>query len=250
SFEELSQAGFEMEWKNAAQVRAESGCPILGGAIFQRQDGGLDPARFCRGLAALSGAQIRQGSRVRALSPDGDAVRVEGDGFDLRARRVVVALNAFVPTLLPSLAGKVWPVRGQMMATAPAARSLRGVWYIDDGFEYARQLSDGTFLLGGCRREAMEEEVGFMAAPTARIQGALDDYRQRAFPAFAELPVLRRWAGTMAFTEDGLPLVGEVPDVPGAVYAAGFNGHGMSLGFVYGKHLAERALGRPAEPLF
>ena len=71
-----------------------------------------------------------------------------------------------------------------------------------------------------------------------------------AFPHLAGRPVVRRWAGIMAFTADGLPAIGSVPDVPGALYAAGFNGHGMSLGFITGRHLARRALGEAAGDLF
>jgi glycine/D-amino acid oxidase-like deaminating enzyme len=47
----------------------------------------------------------------------------------------------------------------------------------------------------------------------------------------------------MAFTEDRLPAVGTVPELPGAVYAAGFSGHGMALGFAAGRHLARLAWG-------
>ena len=50
--------------------------------------------------------------------------------------------------------------------------------------------------------------------------------------------MLHRWGGIMAFTDDGLPRTGGVPGVPGATYAAGFNGHGMSLGFAMGRALA------------
>jgi glycine/D-amino acid oxidase-like deaminating enzyme len=53
----------------------------------------------------------------------------------------------------------------------------------------------------------------------------------------------------MAFTPDGMPLAGEDPGMPGVLYAAGFNGHGMSLGFITGRWLARRALGTTTEPL-
>jgi glycine/D-amino acid oxidase-like deaminating enzyme len=42
----------------------------------------------------------------------------------------------------------------------------------------------------------------------------------------------------MAFTPDRLPRLGEVEHLPGAVYAAGFSGRGMSLGFAAGHWLA------------
>jgi gamma-glutamylputrescine oxidase len=250
SFQPLLDLGFEAEWRSAREAREASGCPLLGGAIFQPRDGGLDPVLLCRGLAALSGVELRSGWRVRSVEAAGERVRLCGEGFELVAERAVLALNAFAPLVLPFLEGRVRPVRGQMQATVPTARRLQGVWYIDDGYEYARQLGDGTFLLGGCRRSALEAEVGYEAAPTAAVQEALDDFRQRAFPAFAETPVAARWAGTMAFTDSGLPLVGEVPGMPAATYAAGFNGHGMSLGFVMGRYLAARLLDEEPKPLF
>jgi glycine/D-amino acid oxidase-like deaminating enzyme len=51
----------------------------------------------------------------------------------------------------------------------------------------------------------------------------------------------------MAFTADNLPAVGAVPGLPGAVFAAGFSGHGMALGFAAGRHLACSAWGE-ADP--
>jgi len=41
----------------------------------------------------------------------------------------------------------------------------------------------------------------------------------------------------MGFTDDGLPLVGGLTDLPGVFYCVGFNGHGMGLGI----KVAERA---------
>ncbi|HEY0782870.1 MAG TPA: FAD-dependent oxidoreductase, partial [Thermoanaerobaculia bacterium] len=84
-----------------------------------------------------------------------------------------------------------------------------------------------------------DAEVGFGEHPTATVQGALDRFLEEALPRFAEREVVKRWGGIMAFTSDGLPRQGGVPGVPGALYVAGFNGHGMSLGFATGKRLAE-----------
>ena len=54
-------------------------------------------------------------------------------------------------------------------------------------------------------------------------------YLRARFPD-VQAPIARRWAGIMAFTADGLPLVGRLPGIPHAAFAAGFNGHGLSLG--------------------
>ena len=50
----------------------------------------------------------------------------------------------------------------------------------------------------------------------------------------------------MGFSPDGLPVVGTVPGIDGALFACGFTGHGMAYGFRVGRMLAELALGLPA----
>jgi gamma-glutamylputrescine oxidase len=72
SCELLSALGFDLQWREAAEVRRASGCPLLAGGIFQPRDGGIDPARLCRGMARLvseAGGQVRTGVRVRRLEP-------------------------------------------------------------------------------------------------------------------------------------------------------------------------------------
>ncbi len=248
SFDLLRAEGFDLEWRDAAAVREASGSPIVLGAIHQPRDGGLDPVKLCRGLARDGGSrkagfEVRTGFRVRTVEPAGERVRLVSEAGAVLAERAIFALNAYAPRLLPPVARLVRPVRGQMLATGPGERFLRGVWSLDGGFEYARQLADGTFLLGGKRTVAVDVEIGYLETPTATVQGALDRFLEDTFPRLAGRPVRHRWAGTMAFTEDGLPAVGAVPGLPGAVYAAGFCGHGISLGFAAGRHLARSAWG-------
>ncbi len=254
SAELLAGMGFDLEWREAAEVRRASGSGLLGGAIFQPRDGGLHSVRLCRGIARLireAGGEVRTGWRVHAMEPEGNRIRLVSEAGLLSAERVVLAMNAYAPALLPHLAGEVRPVRGQIFATEPGQpRELSGVWYVNDGFEYIRQLLDGTVLLGGARWTALETEVGYDEIPTGKVQGALEMFLRDVFPRFADLPIRHRWAGTMAFTSDGLPRTGQVPGLPGAFYVAGFNGHGMSLGFATGRWLARRTLGEETGELF
>jgi glycine/D-amino acid oxidase-like deaminating enzyme len=244
SCEILRALGFDLEWKDADEIRRASGSDHFGGGLYQARDCGLDPVRLCRGLAneiCALGGQIRTGVRIRSIDPEGDRVCLTSDAGTWLAGRAVLALNSYVTQLLPQLGGEVRPVRAQMLATASGPRTLRGVWYVNDGYEYFRQLPDGTFLLGGCRWTARDSEVGYLEAPTGAVQGALERFLREALPAFAGRPIVQRWAGTMALTPDGLPRRGTVPGIPGALYVTGCNGHGMSTGFVTGRDLAEQA---------
>lgn len=249
SGERLARLGFEVEWREGAEVERASGSPRIRAGLHQPRDGGLDPVLLCRGLAATGAFPVRTGARVHALEPRGDRVEVVADGGNVLAERVVVALNAYAPELLPVTARDVRPVRGQMLSTPPVEPFMRGVWYLDEGFQYVRQLDDGTVIVGGGRRGAEATEVGYAEHPTAGVQGALERFVEDTYPALAAGPVERRWAGVMAFTPDHMPRAGDVQDLPGAVYAVGFNGHGMSLGFVTGRWLARRILEGATDPL-
>jgi glycine/D-amino acid oxidase-like deaminating enzyme len=72
--------------------------------------------------------------------------------------------------------------------------------------------------------------------------------------ALALLPALRgasiasAWAGYIDSTPDGVPGIGEVPEVPGFIVAAGFSGHGFGIGPGAGHLIADLVSG--AEPIF
>jgi len=202
---------------------------------------------LCLGLASASGADVRTGLRVTGLEPAEERVRVHWDGGELLSPIVIVAVNAYTQALLPKV-HDIHPVRGQVLSTEPGKRLLNGVWFVDRGQGYVRQLADGTVIAGGRRRAAGEAEVGFQELPTATVQGAIEDQLVELFPGLAGRAVRRRWAGTMAFTSDGLPRVEAVSGLHGAWLLAGFNGSGLSLGFSAARHLVGQALGKEREP--
>ena len=83
---------------------------------------------------------------------------------------------------------------------------------------------------------------------------AITDDVQDALSSFVnglvgrELRVDYRWAGIFGLVLDFLPVVGEVPGMPGTWVAAGYSGHGNVLGFACGR-LAARAILGDRDPL-
>lgn len=51
----------------------------------------------------------------------------------------------------------------------------------------------------------------------------------------------------MGFSRDGLPIVGAVPGLPGALGAVGFTGHGFGFAWVCGRALVELAMDGQSE---
>jgi glycine/D-amino acid oxidase-like deaminating enzyme len=67
-------------------------------------------------------------------------------------------------------------------------------------------------------------------------------------PALREARVANAWAGYVDSTPDGVPGIGEVPEIPGFILAAGFSGHGFGIGPGAGHLIADLITG--AEPIF
>ena len=185
------------------------------------EDGELHPVRWVRGLAAAAvkkGARIHESTRVIGVGP-GEARTATGV---VRAGAIVLCTNAYTARLAPS---RVRPVRGQMLATAPAPRVFARPAYANRGYRYWRQTSDGRVLVGGWRDTAVDEEVGEEERTTEAIQTQLEAFlRQHRVSA----PVTHRWAGTMGFSHDALPYIGRIAE--GTFVCGGFTGHGMAFG--------------------
>ena len=226
-------------------IRTPLGPEITGGSIAP--DGAL--VHSGRYLAGVAAAARRHGARlcragVTALTPGGDGVTLATSAGYLRAHRVIVAVNAWTDSLVPALAGRVVPVRGQILAYEPTDRVFTtgaGTDVTSTG-EYWQQTPDGSIVIGGCRADAPHGDVGVRElTPTPGVTGSIAAVLPRLFPALDRLRVARRWAGPMAFTADYLPVAGTAPDLPGVWVTGGFCGHGMPFGPRVGQLLAEAA---------
>ncbi len=184
-------------------------------------DGELHPVRWVRGLAAAAvkkGARIHESTRVDAVAP-GEARTAAGV---VRADAIVLCTNAYTAHLATS---RVRPVRGQILATAPAPPAFARPAYANRGYQYWRQTSDGRVLVGGWRDTAVDAEVGEEERTTDVIQKHLEAFLHEQG---IKTPVTHRWAGTMGFSHDALPYVGR--NAQGVFVCGGFTGHGMAFG--------------------
>lgn len=245
SAELLNADGFEAKLLTGDDMPAvyqDAGFRV--GVLLPR-DGQVHPARLVLGAAAAAvgaGARLFEHSPVTALdaASPGD-VCVTTAGGSVRADLAVVCVNARAGSLLPWYADKVDPVRGQMLATAPAPRVFDWPIYADHGFDYWRQTDDGRVVLGGWRNLDPGAELGLEDRLHDGIQARMTAFLQR-FAPLRGVPITHRWSGTMGFSRDGLPLVGPAPGTPGALAAVGFTGHGFGFAFLAGQALASLAL--------
>ena len=134
-----------------------------------------------------------------------------------------------------------------MVATEPVdSEVLPCPLYSRYGYDYVQQRADGRLVAGGRRDTNLDGETTSEERTTDEIQRQLEvlvgELTNGSPP-----PITHRWAGLMGFTEDSLPLVGELADRPGVWVAVGYSGHGNVLGFGCGEAVARAFLGDPDE---
>ncbi len=218
----LNEDGFQARWD--------------GTRLVNPRDGEIDPAAMVAALARQSkpGA-IREGVNVTSLTPRRSDVVVTAGEAGCEAGVVILATNAYTPALVPGV--NIQPTRAQMLATAPVPGEVTDMpVYSDYGYRYWRQLRSGELLIGGWRDTSPATEKTDDAEPTEQIQDHLDR-AVRDLGVTAE--VTHRWAGTMGFTESGLPMTGPLDGMPNVYICAGFTGHGMGFAFITAKQVAE-----------
>lgn len=217
----------------------------LGRGVLIPDDAVIDPLARCRLEAAdvaTRGARLFEHSKAASLSTG----VVETARGIVRCRLTIVAVDGGLSTVLPELNGRVWPMRLQMLASAPHTvgllpHAIGARW----GWDYAQQLPDGTIALGGCRDLGGGAERTTDTSITDVVQGALDN-RFQAITG-VEPNVTHRWAATAGYTADGLPVLGEVR--PGVWATGGYCGTGNLFGAACGRALAKLALGLTSDHL-
>ena len=202
------------------------------------EDGAMQPLARCRSLAGRAfemGARLFVDSPVTSIEP-GRVVTASGA---VACDHVLVCVDGALEVLVPRLAAEVRSVRLQMLATAPIPGEVVPCpIYRRYGLDYFQQLVTGEVALGGARDAGGDKEWTRSLEPSAAVQGVLDARLAEVVPVATT--VTHRWAGTVGYTEDRLPIVRAVDE--GVYVAGGYSGTGNVVGAVAARALVELAL--------
>jgi len=255
SAELLQEDGFDAELLGAGDGPDDSlwRTGRVRAGLVNPGDAVCSPIALVRMLRSkLGSTRVITGQEAHSIGGDDERVVVACSDVSVRCDRVWVALNAYAPSLVPSLKGIVSARRGQMLAARPVGgdASLDMAYYANHGSEYFRSGPDGSIVFGGARTYFAEREVGCSTEITDEVQDRLEGFMRELVTDRYE--VIARWAGTMGFSVDGLPLVGAVA-VEGVEdgrvwFCGGFTGHGMSMAFTTARAAVSELLGGAPTP--
>ncbi len=241
--EELTDCGKHLAALRAGGFAAEAYAGPEGEGILVPTDGVLQPLRRVRTMAQNLRERrvlLYENSPVRKLVPGS----VMTDAGTVLCGTVIAAVDGRLEKIFPELSPRVRTARLQMLATAPAPEvNFTRPIYWRYGYEYWQQLPDRTVALGGFRDHALEAEWTHEVEPTEFIQGLLDKLLREQLKVRA--PVTHRWAASVAYTADGLPVLEQVRDRVWAVGA--YSGTGNIVGALNARAAARLASGQPSE---
>ena len=230
--------------------------PAVVGAAYFPARAHCYPFPLVYGLAAAAsriGASVREGVRVTGIRQRaGTVTHVVTDHGPIRARWVVNAANAWAAEVgvMAGVALPIAPQRGQVLVTAPLPPLLPATlaYWVGGSNMYWRQAPGGQLVIGGGRSiDAARNGPSFSRRVSPPIVRFFTESVLRVAPSLATTQVVRIWAGTMGFTPDHRPIVGEVAAPRGFVVAAGFCGSGLGWAAIVGRLVAQHIAGEPLD---
>jgi gamma-glutamylputrescine oxidase len=205
--------------------------------------GHFHPLRLAQGEAAAVeslGGVIHEQSAVLRIERGARPVVHTATG-SVRCKVVVVACNAYVGDLEPTLLARSMPCGTQVVATEPLGERARALLprneCIEDSnylLDYFRLSADGRLIYGG--------GVTYGAPALSQIERIVRPKLLKTFPQLAGVEIDYAWTGNFQLTLNRLPDVGRL--APNIWYSHGCSGHGVTFTHLIGRVLGEAIAGQ------
>ena len=264
----LQDSDIDATFVNAAEARSLQ--PALArhicGASYCTEDCIVNPLELIVGYARAAkrlGATIRTFTEVVGIERQRNRIfAVLTNRGRIPTATIVNAAGAWSPVLagMVNLDLPVVPRKGEMFVTEPMPPMLKGGifsarYLVSKEMPTAEAETDemrvgmgtsqtrsGNLLIGSTR-----EFAGFDRRSTYRAIQELMRQPVELLPSVSGIHVIRAFAGLRPATPDGLPILGQSPDLPGFITASGHEGDGVALSPITGKTIAELVVGKVDE---
>lgn len=243
----MTGMGINVEVLEQSDIERRLGAAKFVGGIKYQDDGSVHPVKLLNGIRAKLGpnVQVLERHEVHEINNKGENKLVRTNKQNIEAAMVVYATNGYSPLLNNFFEDKIFPTRGQILATEPVPLFMEGPCYANFVLDYFRQLPTGEMIIGGFRQLQKDVEKGYSDETSEVIQKALEEFLREHIPPVRGARITHRWSGIMGFSADGQPMVGSTPQDPQSLFCAGFTAHGIGLAFHSAKVLADCVFGKP-----
>lgn len=246
--------GFPAEFRTAAESRDLLGSDFWYGGMLNPTGGHINPLALARAMAKAAeglGAVIHETSVVSGYERQGAQWIIRTNAGTLKARKLILATNAYTGelarSLAPRLARSVIPVMAWQMATQPLGDNLRrtilpGRQAVSDtrgDLRFFRYDTRNRLITGGAVMGS-HDLVNRVRAKAARSLA-------EAFPELGMPQMTHVWSGYIGMNRDRFPRIHRLG--PDGWAWIGCNGRGVALGTALGRELGRAATGEPEAAL-
>ncbi|MDQ6600836.1 NAD(P)/FAD-dependent oxidoreductase [Bacillus salipaludis] len=268
-------AGLPFRMLDREDIRQESSFfadDLLGG-LECATDSTVNPYLLSFALleaAKKQGAKAYKQTEVKEMKKENGSFIIQTSNGVFTANHVVNAAGVWAPYIgeMLDLSIPIQPRKGHIIVASRqqfvGRRKVMEFGYLISKFGGERKVDPLTekygvalvfeptesqnFLIGSSR-----EFVGFNTKVNNEIIKCIANRAIRFYPKMADMMVIRSYAGLRPWTEDHLPIISKVEEVPNYYIAAGHEGDGISLAAVTGKLIEElineKETSIPIEPL-
>lgn len=245
---ELESLGYRHEMRMVPRERIHEvvGSDNYHGAMIDMGSGHLHPLNLALGEAAAGqslGVQLFEESPVTGIDY-GAEVLVHTATGQVRAKYLVLACNAYINDLNPTLSGKVLPAGSYIIATEQLSEEQaqqlipQNMALCDQRVtvDYYRLSADRRLLFGGA--------CHYSGRDPADIAAYMRPKMLKVFPQLANARIAYQWGGMIGIGANRLPQIGRLKDQPNVFHAQAYAGHGVNATHLAGKLLAEAISGQ------
>jgi glycine/D-amino acid oxidase-like deaminating enzyme len=202
-------------------------------AILTRQSAEVNPLKLTLALirsAQKRGLKVFSHTAVKSYGRHGkESVLTTGDDFHIRARHVVFATGYETQQILKQKRVRLassYAIASSAGTKFPTGREWPLIWESARPYLYVRSTVDGRIVAGGEDVDFVDEAKRneLLASKTKTLEKKL----RKMFPQLS-WKLASAWTGTFAESKDGLPYIGPHKDFPGAQFALGYGGNGITF---------------------
>src|SRR5690606_30816263 len=211
------------------------------GGLIDMGSGHLHPLNLALGEAAAAaalGVRLFEHSAVTRIE-HGAQVTVHTAQGQVRAHTLVLACNAYLNDLEPTIGGKVLPAGSYIIASEPLgaerAQALipRNMALCDQSgtMDYYRLSADHRPPFGRACHDSARDPKDIAAYMRPKML--------KVFPQLADVRIEYQWGGMIGIGANRLPQIGRLREHPNVYYAQAYAGHGLNATHLAGKLLGE-----------
>lgn len=233
-FDIRSKHGLGVRWLDAADIKKEYGIKCFGG-ILSDVAGSVDAFRLAHALIARNaskGMKVYDQTVIKETQysdAEDENLIVMENGSSVKCRKIIYCTGYEATEVLKEKTAEVfytYACVSEQDIEIPEALRKTLVWDTGSPYLYMRTTDDGRFLVGG--EDALTSHTFFQNRIKERKSKKLQKMLSQVMPGIRFIEDFS-WAGIFGTTKDGLPYIGESPEVPGALFVLGFGGNGITF---------------------